>query len=255
MISPLDSSVNGRFFISEYSSVEFGVPQIVVVEDIAKEKKKYSYERLSGAIAHEVGHIKDWFERGTMTIYVTNRDYDFLHFQRMLGLLSDQEIESLVFKVALASEEHMASEYAISAGYYSEVFECLIYDLATNIKIQELINESILDDLEEMHKEGGIKKVFQYQLAGTATYLSGIAEVCSFLESPLPPKSQKEVVDRFFVKLVQSTPTKFMKKSVQKLYKNAMKQPTVFHSRKQIFLSMLELFESLKDYTPKDLFS
>ena len=52
MISRMESSVTGQYFLSSFSSLDFGVPEIVIVNDISK--KRYSRKGLAGLIAHEI---------------------------------------------------------------------------------------------------------------------------------------------------------------------------------------------------------
>lgn len=169
-----------------------------------------------------------------MTSFVTSVGPDFVRFHETLELLGDQEIKDVIFKTAMASEEHLASEYAISNGYHSEIFEYLISNIETNIRFQKLANEPILKELKEMRKTTNIKKVYQYQLAGTITYLPAIAEVCSLLENQLSLKLERDCVNKAFTKLTQSATTRFLRRSVLNLYQKSIEQPTIFHSRELI---------------------
>jgi len=252
MISRMEPSVTGQYFLSSFSSLDFGVPQIVIVNDISK--KRYSRKGLTGLIAHEVGHLKDWFERGVLTSFVTSVGPDFVHFHETLELLGDQEIRDVIFKTAMASEEHLASEYAISNGYHSEIFEYLISNIETNIRFQELANEPILKELKEMRKKINIKKVYQHQLAGTTTYLPAIAEVCSLLENQLSLKLEKDCVNKAFTKLTQTTTTRFLRRSVLSLYQKSIEQPTIFHSRELICESVSALWQDMRSFCEDELF-
>jgi len=252
MISRMEQSVTGQYILPSFSSLDSGVPQIIIVHDISTER--YSREGLTGLIAHEIGHLKDWFERGIMTSFVTNVGPDFIRFHETLELLGDQEVRDILFKLAIASEEHLASEYAISNGYHSEIFEYLMSNIETNVRFQELANNSILKELKEMRKKIDIKRIYQLQLAGTNTYLPGIAEVCSFLENPLSLKPEKDGVDRAFKKLTQTATTKFLRRSVLRLYQKSIEQPTIFHSRELVCESVLALWQELQLFCEDELF-
>jgi len=251
MISRMESSVTGQYFLSSFSSLDFGVPEIVIVNDVSK--KRYSRKGLGGLVAHEIGHLKDWLERGVMTSFVTSVGPDFVRFHKALELLGDQEIRDVLFKIAMASEEHMASEYAISSGYHSEISEYIISNIETNIRLQESANESILNELKEMRKKTSIKQVYQYQLAGTATYLPTIAEVCSLLENQLSLKPEKDRVDKAFTELTQTAPTRFLRKSVLSLYQKSIEQPMIFHSRELLCESVLALWQATRSFFEHEL--
>lgn len=45
----MEPSVTGQYFLSSFSSLDFGVPEIVIVNDISK--KRYSRKGLVGLIA------------------------------------------------------------------------------------------------------------------------------------------------------------------------------------------------------------
>jgi hypothetical protein len=189
-----------------------------------------------------------------MTSFVTSVGPDFVRFHETLELLSDQEIRDVIFKTAMSSEEHLASEYAISNGYHSEIFEYLISNIKIHIGFQELTNEPILKELKEMRKKINIKKIYQLQLAGTATYLPVIAEVCSFLESQLPLKPEKDCVNKAFKKLIQTATTKFLRRSVLSLYQKSIEQPAIFHNRELICESVLAAWQDLRSFCEDELF-
>ncbi len=246
MISRMEQSVTRQYVLPSFSSLDFGVPQIIIVHDISRER--YSREGLTGLIAHEIGHLKDWFERGVMTSFVTNVGPDFARFHETLELLSDQEVRDVLLKLAMASEEHLASEYAISNGYHSEIFEYLMSNIETNTRFQELANNSILKELKKMRKKTNVKRIYQLQLAGTSTYLPDIAEVCSFLEDPLSPKPERDGVNKAFTKLTQTATTEFLRRSVLRLYQKSIEQPTIFHSRETVCESVLALWQELRSF-------
>jgi len=252
MTSRMEPYVTGQYFLSSFSSLDFGVPEIVIVIDISK--KKYSHKGLVGLVAHEIGHLKDWFERGTMTSFVTNVEPDFARFHETLEYLGDQEIMGMLFKTAMASEEHMASEYAISNGYHSEIFEYMISNIETNIRLQKLVNDSILNEPKEMKKKTGIKQVYQYQLFETLTYLPIIAEVCSLLENQLSLEPEKDRVDKALRELTQTAPTRFLKRSVLSLYQKSIEHPTIFHSRELICESVLAFWQDMRLFCEDELF-
>lgn len=252
MISRMEPSVTGQYFLSSFSSLDFGVPQIVIVHNISK--KRYSRKGFAGLIAHEVGHLKDWFERGVMTSFVTSVGPDFVRFHETLELLGDQEIKDVIFKTAMASEEHLATEYAISNGYHSEILEYLLSNIETNTGFQKSANEPILKDLKEMRKKIDIRKIYQLQLAGTTTYLPVIAEVCSFLESQLSLEPEKDCVNKAFKKLTQATTTRFLRRSVLRLYQKSIEQSTIFHNRELICESVLALWQDLRSFCEDELF-
>ena len=252
MISRIEPSVTGQYFLSSFSSLDFGVPEIVIINDVSK--KRYSRKGLAGLIAHEVGHLKDWLERGIMTSFVTSAGLDFVRFHETLELLDDQEIRDVLFKIAVASEEHCASEYAISSSYHSEIFEYMMSNIEMNIRLQESANESILSGLKEMRKKTSIKHVYQYQLAGTTTYLPAIAEVCSLLENKLALELEKDCVDKAFTRLTQTTPTRFLRRSVLSVYQKLIEQPTIFHSRESLCESVLALWQDMRSFSEDELF-
>jgi len=189
-----------------------------------------------------------------MTSFVTSVGPDFIHFHETLKLLDNQEISNVLFKVAIASEEHLASEYAISGGYHSEIFEYMMSNIETNAKLQESANESILNELKEMRTETGIKKVYQYQLAGTATYLPTIAEACSLLENQLAPKAEKDCLNKEFTKLARTAPTKFLRRGVLNLYQKSIEQPTIFHSGELMSDFVLALWRDMQSFCEDELF-